>query len=126
MRADSTVPAPSEPKPRPEPEPRPGPQRDPWPTPEPQRDPRPDTVPHPGPEPKPGYGSVQGEGDYEAARRHRDGLESFVKSGRVDDAARDAAPETPLEQAELFEAERIGESHSKGEDPASKHSPRTP
>ena len=62
-------------------------------------------------------------GDIEAARRHRESLEAFVESGQVDDAARDAEPQTPVEEVELFEAERIGESHSKGEDPSLEKSP---
>ena len=69
----------------------------------------------------------QDAGDVEAARRHRASLESFVESGQVEEAARDAEPQTPVEEAELFDAERIGESHSKGEDRASEHPPqRTP
>lgn len=60
---------------------------------------------------------VQGEGDYEAARRHRESLESFVKSGKVEQAAHDAAPKTKREADELKDAEHAGESHSKGEDP---------
>lgn len=53
-----------------------------------------------------------------AARRHRASVEKFVKSGQVEDAARDAEPRTPVDEVEMFEAERIGESRSKGEDPA--------
>jgi hypothetical protein len=71
--------------------------------------------------------AIQGEGDYKAARRHRKAVQSFVKTGQVNKAAQDAAPKTAEEEAALAEAEREGESHSKGEDPASKHSPsRTP
>jgi len=65
---------------------------------------------------------VQGEGDYEAARRHRESVESFVKSGKVEQAAHDAAPKTKREADELSDAENVGESHSKGEDPGT--SPR--
>ncbi len=70
-------------------------------------------------------GKVQGEGDYEAARRHRESLQRFVKSGQVEKAARDAEPATPVEEEALFNAEREGEQHSKGEDPALKNSPRS-
>ena len=66
---------------------------------------------------------VQGEGDYEAARRHRESAESFVKSGKVSQAARSAKPLTPEESQAMLDAEREGEQHSKGEDPALKHSP---
>ena len=66
---------------------------------------------------------VQGEGDYKAARRHRVSVESFVKAGKVDQAAHDALPSTPREEEELLQAERAGESHSKGEDPVSPRAP---
>jgi hypothetical protein len=66
---------------------------------------------------------LQGEGDYEAARRHRESVQTFVKSGKVGKAAKEAAPKTAQEAQVLKSAERIGESHSKGEDPALKHSP---
>jgi hypothetical protein len=70
---------------------------------------------------------VQGEGDCEAGRRHRESAESFVESGRVERAARGAAPTTPEQAQSLLDAEQAGERHSKGEDPASKHPPpRTP
>jgi hypothetical protein len=73
--------------------------------------------------PAPQPPAVQGEGDYEAARRHRESAESFVKSGKVEQAAHDAAPKTPEEGQSLLDAEKAGEQHSKGEDPALKHSP---
>lgn len=63
-------------------------------------------------------GKIQGEGDYKAARRHRASVEKFVKSGQVEDAARDAEPASPVEEVEMFDAERAGERRSKGEDPA--------
>lgn len=59
---------------------------------------------------KPG---VQGEGDYEAARRYRKDVEGFVKSADIDKAAHDAAPHSTDEQREMAEAERAGKSHSK-------------
>jgi hypothetical protein len=62
---------------------------------------------------------VRGEGDHHAARRHRASVESFVKSGQVEGAARDAEPKTPVEEMEMFNAERIGEARSRGEDPES-------
>ncbi len=75
------------------------------------------------PESQPQPQTLQGEGDYDAARRHRESAESFVKAGKVGKAAKEAAPKTAQEQEALRSAEREGESHSKGEDPASKHSP---
>ena len=63
-------------------------------------------------------GKVQGEGDYESARKFDDDEAAFVKSGRVEQAARDAKPRSPAEAAELVKAEQAGKSRSKGEDPA--------
>jgi hypothetical protein len=73
--------------------------------------------PKPISEPNPKRTQVQE--DRLAARRHRKSTESFVKSGQVEDAARDAEPKTPVEEVELFNAERIGEARSKGDSPAS-------
>jgi hypothetical protein len=61
---------------------------------------------------------VQVQSSHKAARRYRSALEAFVESGQVEDAARNAEPKTPVEEAEMFDAERIGESRSKGEDVA--------
>ena len=58
---------------------------------------------------------VQGEGDYEAGRRYDKASREFAHSGRVEPAARDAAPEDTREAAELERAEQQGKSHSKGE-----------
>src|SRR6185295_18593944 len=38
---------------------------------------------------------MQGEGNYTAGRRYDKAQHEFVKSGQVDDAAREAAPRTP-------------------------------
>jgi hypothetical protein len=70
------------------------------------------------PAPAPATGAVQGEGNYSAARRHRASVRKFIKSGQVEEAARDAEPKTPVEEEALFDAERAGEERSKGEDPA--------
>ena len=60
---------------------------------------------------------VQGEGDYEAGRRYDKASREFAHSGRVEPAARAAAPENAREAAELERAEQQGKSHSKGEGP---------
>jgi hypothetical protein len=60
---------------------------------------------------------VQGEGDYDAARRYDKAAQDFAKSGKVDRAAHDAAPESAEQADELRKAEDIGKSHSKGEGP---------
>ena len=64
-----------------------------------------------------GKDNVQGEGDYDAARRYDKAAEDFAKSGKVDRAAHDAAPDSPQQAEELRQAEEIGKSHSKGEGP---------
>jgi len=66
---------------------------------------------------QPSTDSVQGEGDYEAARRYDRDQREFVQSGRVDQAARDARPQDKREADEMARAEDEGRSHSKGEDP---------
>ena len=60
-----------------------------------------------------GGADVQGEGNYDAARRYDAAQRDFVKSGQVPEAARDAAPRSPEEEAEMLEAERKGRQHAK-------------
>jgi hypothetical protein len=69
------------------------------------------------PQPKADLSQVQGEGDYEAGRHYDEKTREFVKSGKVDEAARNAHPKSPREQQEMQKAEEIGKSRSKGEDP---------
>lgn len=69
---------------------------------------------------------VQGEGDYESARRYDQAQQDFVKSGKVDEAARKAKPQSEAERKEMEQAEKTGLSHSKGEDPALPHSTKLP
>jgi len=65
-------------------------------------------------------GKVQGEGDYESAKKFDDDEVAFVKSGRVDKAARDAEPKSQAEADEMRKAEETGKSRSKGEDASAK------
>jgi hypothetical protein len=65
-------------------------------------------------------GKVRGEGDYESAKKFDDEEAAFVKSGRVDKAARDAEPRSQAEADEMKKAEEIGKSRSKGEDASAK------
>jgi hypothetical protein len=60
---------------------------------------------------------LQGEGDYDAARRYNDATKRFVDSGAVPQAAHDAAPQTPEQAQELEAAELEAAKHAKGEDP---------
>lgn len=58
---------------------------------------------------------VQGEGDYAAGRRYDKAAREFAESGKVEPAARDAAPGSTEEAKEMQQAEDVGKSHSKGE-----------
>ena len=61
--------------------------------------------------------AVQGEGNYEAARRYDEAQKRFVDAGRVDQAAAQAAPKSEAEADALRRAEDAGKSHAKDEDP---------
>jgi hypothetical protein len=61
---------------------------------------------------------VQGEGNYEASRRYRDGVSEFLAHADVEDIAHKAAPSSPLEARELALAAEKGQLRSKGDDPA--------
>jgi len=65
---------------------------------------------------------VQGEGNYKAAKDYNEGERKFVKSGKVDAAARKAKPKSDAEVEEMKRAEQVGRSHAKEEDPAIKRS----
>lgn len=69
------------------------------------------------PKTSPAHNQVQGEGDYKAARRYDKSAHDFAKSGKVTEAARKAGPNDPKEAEDLKQAEDIGRSHTKGEDP---------
>jgi hypothetical protein len=58
-----------------------------------------------------------GEGNYRASREYNDRTKRFVESGRVEQAAEDAAPANPQEAAELENAEAAGRRRAKEEDP---------
>jgi len=58
-----------------------------------------------------------GEGNYRASREYNEATRRFVKSGRVADAARDAAPKSADDAAALEAAERTGRERAKGGDP---------
>lgn len=60
---------------------------------------------------------VQGEGDYEAARRYDKSAREFAESGKVKPAADQSAPRNEREADEMERAEEIGKSRAKGEDP---------
>ena len=57
----------------------------------------------------------QGEGDRESAKRYNRNTQEFVKSGKVEDAARRAGDADPKE---LEKAEKAGKEHAKELDPS--------
>ena len=59
---------------------------------------------------------MQGEGNYEAARRHRKAATEHARSHDVEREAREAALGTPEEARELRDAERQGRERARGED----------
>ena len=60
---------------------------------------------------------LQGEGNYDAAREFDQAEEKFVRSGKVERAARDAEPKNEKEKQEIERAEERAREHAKGEDP---------
>ena len=56
---------------------------------------------------------VQGEGNYEAARAFNEAERKFVASGKVDGAARAAAPKSEAEQQAMIAAEEEGKRRAK-------------
>ena len=73
-------------------------------------------------DPKSGAGqpsgkNVYGEGNYAASKQYNDATRDFVKSGRVEKAAKDAAPSSDADALQMQAAEAEGKRHAKGEDP---------
>lgn len=62
-------------------------------------------------------GQLQGEGDYEAARRYREEVKEFLEHHDVEEQARAAAPDSPKQERELALAEEQAKDRSKGDDP---------
>src|SRR5262245_55745562 len=63
---------------------------------------------------------VEGEGSYSGARQYDEATRQFVKKGKVEQAARAAAPNSDAQADEMQEAEQEGRNHAKEEDPALK------
>jgi hypothetical protein len=68
--------------------------------------------------PKRKQSQVQGEGDYQAARRYRKRQAEFLANNDVGKAAVRAAPRSRQEAEELEAAEAAGKKRARGEDPA--------
>jgi hypothetical protein len=58
-----------------------------------------------------------GEGNYAASRDYNQRTKDFVESGRVDEAAKKAAPKNEREAKEMSDAEREGRRPMREEDP---------
>ena len=56
---------------------------------------------------------VEGEGSYKGTKDYNERTRKFVDSGKVDEAAHDAAPRTPEEEKQMEEAERTGKKRAK-------------
>ena len=69
---------------------------------------------------------VEGEGSYSGSKDYNERTKKFVDSGKVDDAARAAKPQSEEEAHQMHKAERIGKQHAKGEDPALKQPSKVP
>jgi hypothetical protein len=65
-----------------------------------------------------------GEGNYKASRQYNDATKKFVESGRVEQAAQDAKPESEVEALEMANAVAEGRRRAKEEDPALKRKVR--
>jgi len=61
-------------------------------------------------------GEVQGEGNYEASRRHQRAAHDFAAGHDTEKLAREAAPRSAEEQAELERAEREGRARAAEEE----------
>ena len=76
---------------------------------------------------KPQSGSrVQGEGDYRSAEKYNHSAHEFAESGKVEQAARDAAPRNNVEKNEMSQAEAEGRSHAKGTTASTGRKPAQP
>jgi hypothetical protein len=69
---------------------------------------------------------VEGEGSYTGTKDYNKRTKKFVDSGKVDEAANDAAPKSENEAREMEKAERIGKKHVKDEDPAVRNPKKQP
>jgi|APDOM4702015159_1054818.scaffolds.fasta_scaffold38314_1 hypothetical protein len=59
---------------------------------------------------------MQGEGNYEAAKRFNQEQTKFAKSGKVERAAAEAEPKSEAEAKEMARAEAIGRGRAKQQD----------
>ncbi|MEA3193922.1 MAG: hypothetical protein QOD26_2255 [Betaproteobacteria bacterium] len=60
-----------------------------------------------------GKNRVEGEGSYSGTKDYNERTRKFIKSGRVGEAARKAAPKSREEAQAMQKAERIGKQRAK-------------
>ena len=61
---------------------------------------------------------VEGEGSYSGTQDYNERTRKFMEQGKVDEAARRAAPQGEQDKQSMQKAERLGKQRAKGEDPA--------
>lgn len=66
-------------------------------------------------------GKVQGEGDYDAARRYEENLREHVQHHDIEQEARDAEPTSQGEERAMEQAEEKGKQRAKEEDTLLRH-----
>ncbi len=64
---------------------------------------------------------IQGEGDYDSARKYDEQAHAFARSGKVEQAAKAAAPRNAQEKEAMQKAEAEGRSHAKGDPKQPRH-----
>jgi hypothetical protein len=69
---------------------------------------------------------VEGEGSYSGTRDYNERTRKFMEQGKVDEAARRAAPQGEKDKQAMKDAERAGKQHAKGEDPALRDPKKVP
>ena len=79
--------------------------------------PQDDSAPQATPDGQEADPAMQGEGNRTAARRYNEDTTDFARSGRVEQAARDARPAGADEARDMERAEAEGKAHARGEDP---------
>lgn len=57
---------------------------------------------------------VQGEGDFASAKKYNEQARAYAQSGKVEQAAREAAPRNAQEEEAMRKAEAEGRAHAKG------------
>ena len=62
-----------------------------------------------------------GEGNYEATRQYNAATKKFIEAGKVDEAARNAAPRSEEESTQMKQAEEAALLRAKDSPPPAKH-----